>query len=417
MKTVLIVGAGSRGSAYAECLLPHRERVRIVGVAEPREVWRERLVKAHEIPAEHVFTDWRQAADRPRFADAVLICTPDNLHVDPALAFAGLGYHMLLEKPMAPAAADCRAIAAAVDKAGILFAVCHVLRYAHFTQTLVELLRKGVIGDPASVQHLEPVGYWHQAHSFVRGNWRKEAESSFMLLAKSCHDLDWLAYVMNSPIRRVSSFGALRHFRQEQAPAGATGRCLDCPVEPRCAYSAKKIYLGGYAKGWRGWPLDILAAEPTEASLLEALRTGPYGRCVYRCDNDVVDHQVVGMEFEGAQTGVFTMTAFTAAGQHRKTKIFGTNGELYFDCQKVEVHDFRTDRKRTYRPVARQGAGQGHGGADGALIDAFVHALCTGNGSSLLSGAKESLATHLAVFAAERARREGLVVEVRDEGL
>ncbi len=246
---IVIIGAGSRGSGYATYAEQFPDRMQVVGVAEPRDAYRERQVKTHNIPAEHVFTDWVQAAAQPRFADAVIIATQDHMHAEPAIAFANLGYHVLLEKPMAPNPEDCHRIVEAVKANDILFGVCHVLRYTRFTQKLKSIIDSGAIGDVVTIQRLEPVGFWHQAHSFVRGNWRNEGESCFMLLAKSCHDIDWLRYVMGVPCEAVSSFGTLKHFRKEPQPEGASDRCLDCAVEATCPYSAKRIYLTGWIAG------------------------------------------------------------------------------------------------------------------------------------------------------------------------
>jgi len=370
------------------------------------------LAKAHSIPKANVFTDWREAAGRERFADAALICTQDAMHAEPAVALAQRGYHVLLEKPMAPNEADCRRIVAAAKAAGVIFAVCHVMRYTAYTRRLKALLAEGLVGDIVSIQHLEPVGYWHQAHSFVRGNWRNEAESACMLLAKSCHDLDWLRHVMGARFRRVSSFGSLQHFRKEGAPAGAGQRCLDCGVEAQCPYSAKKIYLGRVERSQTGWPANVLTPVVTKESVAEALRTGPYGRCVYACDNDVVDHQVVNMEFEGGQTAVFTMTAFNKGGG-RVTRIFGTRGEIHTNSSTIEHFDFLTDKSQTIDTrAADAGILGGHGGGDYGLMDSFIAAVAENNPARILSGPDEALETHLAVFAAERSRREGRVVNV-----
>ncbi|MEE4331850.1 MAG: Gfo/Idh/MocA family oxidoreductase, partial [Wenzhouxiangella sp.] len=207
---LIVIGAGSRGSTYATFAEAHPERAQIVGVAEPRAPYRERLAARHAIPADNVYADWRQVAARARFADAVIIATQDQMHTEPALAFAELGYHILLEKPMAPTAAECRQIVDAVKRADILFGVCHVLRYTRYTQYLKRLLDTGVIGEVVGLQRLEPVGFWHYAHSYARGNWRSEAESGFMLLTKSCHDLDWIRYIMSQNCNAVASFGSLK---------------------------------------------------------------------------------------------------------------------------------------------------------------------------------------------------------------
>ncbi len=408
--TLLLCGAGDRGRNHGQNAANHAENARVVGVAEPREFYRAETAEAHQIPAENVFTDWRAMAARDRFADAVVISTLDHMHVEPAEAFAQKGYHILLEKPIAPTEAECERIIAAVKKAGVLFGVCHVLRYTDYNRKIKEIIDSGTLGDVVSIQHLEPVTYWHQAHSYVRGNWRNEKESSFMLLAKSCHDIDLIHHFINDDCTAVSSFGSLKHFRTTEKPQGAADRCLDCSIEATCPYSAKKIYLGRLRNGHRDWPVDVVDPDPSEETLTEALRTGPYGRCVYSCDNDVVDNQVVNMSFAGGQTASFTMTAFTDSSG-RQTRIFGTRGQLIGDSQVIKVYDFLTDATTT--TDTRAGSGDitgGHGGGDYHLMRRFVEAVRHDDQSRLLSGADETLASHRIVFAAERARLTNQVV-------
>jgi len=403
-------------------LRDHGGDVEVVGVAEPRDYWRSRLAERHGIPQSHVFTDWREPLSLKRFADAVVIATPDRLHAEPAIACARQGYHILLEKPMAPTEEECKQIVSAARSAGVLFAVCHVLRYTPYTRMLKDLIESGAIGDPVSIQHLEPVGYTHQAHSFVRGNWGNSQRSCFMLLAKSCHDLDWITAVMGKPVTRVASFGSRHHFRAEHAPSGAAARCLDCPFaraggsdgtgRDACPYSAVRIYLDAVARGETAWPIDVITDEVTPAGVERALREGPYGLCVYGCDNDVVDHQVVSLEFAGGATGVFTMTAFTEMGQGRKTRIFGTHGQLTGDGDCIELVNFRSGETIRYEGRSSTESMEGHGGADAAMIAAFVQALVSNDAGNLMTGPEETLASHRIVFAAERARIEGRVVEL-----
>jgi len=412
--SAIVIGAGGRGTTYATFALHNPDRLRIVGVAEPREFYRTRLANQHHIPAENIFHDWRDLAARPRFADAAIITTQDAMHADPAAAFAGLGYALLLEKPMAPNEEDCHRIIGAVKDTGVLFGVCHVMRYTRYTRMFKALIESGQIGEIVNIQHLEPVGYWHQAHSFVRGNWRNTTESSFMLLAKSCHDLDWLRHIMGVSCRSVSSFGNLKHFKRSEKPvaAGDAVRCLDCAFEPSCPYSAVKIYLGRLRRGELGWPVSVVTPEPDDQSLTEALRQGPYGRCVYECDNDVVDHQVVNLLFDGGQTSTFTMTALHESW-HRRTRVFGTLGELAGDGVKFEHCDFLTDSRKIIDTEAADGTILGgHGGGDEGLMDSFVSAVATGDQSLILSGPDESLESHRMVFAAERARLEHRVVDL-----
>ena len=410
---VLIIGAGSRGTAYSRYIQQHPDDAVVVGVAEPSEVRRDRIAEMFDIPGERVWADWTEAASKPRFAEAAIIATPDATHAAPTIALAERGYHILLEKPMAPTEADCRRIIQAVeDRGDIHFAVCHVMRYTRYTQILKGIVEAGRIGQIVNVQHIEPVGYWHQAHSFVRGNWRNEAESSPMLLAKSCHDIDWLRYIIGQPCLRVSSFGSLFHFRKANRPEGAADRCLDCDVEAACPYSARKIYMGMLDKGRTGWPLDVLAGEVNAETITEALRKGPYGRCVYACDNDVVDHQVVNMEFTGGCTASFTMTAFNIAGG-RKTRIHGTLGEIYGDGRSITVTEFLSEQSETIDTAATDATiAGGHGGGDDRIMAAFLAAVADNDPSLILSGPGETLETHLAVFAAERARRHGRVETV-----
>ncbi|GAB1515386.1 Gfo/Idh/MocA family protein [Actinophytocola sp. KF-1] len=406
-----IVGAGQRGAGYAAWAGRHADRAQVVAVAEPRAGRRERLAREHG--AAHVFESWQDLAAAPRLADAAIVSTQDAEHVEPAIALARKGYHLLVEKPLAPTAEECVRLVDAVTEAGVLFAVCHVMRYRPYTRLVKQLVDDGRIGEVVSVQHLEPVGHWHYAHSYVRGNWRRTDLASFMLLAKSGHDIDWLRHIVGRPVERVSSFGSLRHFTAGQAPAGAAARCLDCAVEPTCPYSAKRLYLGMVRAGRTGWPVSVLTDEVSEESVTRALREGPYGRCVYQSDNDVVDHQVVAMEFAGGTTATFTMTAFTPHVD-RRTQIFGTRGFLDGDGTEVRLHDFLTGSTEV---LTAAGTGldteSGHSGGDAGLMDAFTTAVDTGDGSHILSGAEESLESHLAVFAAERARLAGTVERVQ----
>ena len=251
--SIVVAGAGNRGTGYARWALEHPDRARVVAVAEPRDVRRARFAAEHGIPAADTVASWKDLAARPRFADAVLICTQDQMHEAPAEAFAAAGYHILLEKPMAPDEAGCRRIVAAVERAGVMLAVGHVMRYTSYTRAVKEIVDSGELGDIMSVQHLEPVGFWHQAHSFVRGNWRRADLANTMLMAKSCHDLDWLAYILGRAPDRVSSFGHLTHFTAANRPVAAADRCVTCPVEASCAYSATRLYGGLLERGEHGW--------------------------------------------------------------------------------------------------------------------------------------------------------------------
>ncbi|MDR1807477.1 MAG: Gfo/Idh/MocA family oxidoreductase [Propionibacteriaceae bacterium] len=412
--SLLVLGGGSRGSTYAAAAVRRPDRAEVVGLAEPRPLIRDRLAAQFGLRAENVFSDWREVLDRPRLADIALVTLQDAMHVEAATALADRGYQLLLEKPMATTWEGCLQIADAVRRNGTAVTVCHVMRYTPYTLALKAQIAQGAIGDIVALEHLEPVGYYHYAHSFVRGNWANEQRSTFMLLAKSCHDIDWILDVVGAPAARVTSMGALTHFRRDHAPVGSADRCLDCAVEAACPFSAVRIYSDGLAEGGlKGVFLDIATGgEPTAAGLERALREGPYGRCVYRSDNNVVDHQIVGIEFANQVTASFTMTAFTPV-ENRRTRIFGTRGELTGDGRMIEVYDFLTEKTTV---IDTQAFGLdldgGHGGGDDALLTAYIDACYEGRPDLIVTNLDSTLASHKVVFAAEQARLTGTVVTV-----
>jgi predicted dehydrogenase len=405
--TLALVGGGLRGQLYARGAVGDGG-ARVVAIAEPDPVRRSALGDEFGVPSEHRYADWADLAAAGRLGDAAIVATQDQLHTAPAVRLADLGYHLLLEKPMATTEEDARAIAAAAHRNGIILAVCHVLRYTPYTRMLKELLEAGRIGRLVNVQHLEPVGWWHQAHSFVRGNWRRSDTSAPMLLTKACHDLDWLVHLFGAMPARVSSFGSLTHFKASERPPRAAARCVDCPLNASCPYSAKRFYLGALADpDQHFWPLGAVTNERTEAGVLEALRTGPYGRCVYACDNDVVDHQVVNLEFPDGGTCSFTMSAFTPM-EHRRTRLLGTHGFLDGDGSTIRLVDFRTGEEELL--AVPEADGDGHGGGDRELTASFLRAVATDDPTLLPTDAAASLATHRVVWAAEQARTTGTVV-------
>ena len=406
--SLAILGAGSRGNAYARYAEQFPDQARVVAVADPRPGYRDALADRHNVPESARFADWRELAERPRLADAVVVATPDREHAEPVGRLADLGYHILLEKPIAPTEAECDLVLDTARRTDVLLAVCHVLRYTPYTEAVKELVAGGAVGRVIGVEHLEPVGWWHFAHSYVRGNWRRHDESSFSLLAKCCHDLDWLRYIVDAPPTRISSVGTLHHFHPGNRPAGAADRCLDCRIEADCPYSATRLYAACLADPSRHvWPLSVVTRDLTEAGVEKALREGPYGRCVYACDNDVVDHQVVTVSFQNQVTATLTMSAFTPSG-HRRTRIMGTRGFLEGDGERIAVTDFATGKVSTMDVMASGAdAGSGHGGGDFGLMRAFVAAVATGDRSLVRSGPEESFDSHRMAFAAERSRLAG----------
>lgn len=402
--TFVLLGAGARGTMFAEILAKDYAPGTVVAVAEPNPERRAKIAQMHEIPPERQFETWEQALAQPKLADVAINTTMDRHHIASAVLALELGYHMLLEKPMASNLEDCVAIADAAAKSGKIVSICHSLRYNDVYSAVRDVLASGRIGDIVSVDQLEAVEHIHQSHSFVRGNWGNEARSAFMLLAKSCHDIDILFDLVHDDCVRVNSFGSLKFFTKAYKPEGAPERCLDgCPVEDECPYHAMKVY--GAEKGWGryvGLPRDPELLKPI-------LQSGPYGKCVFQSDNDVVDHQVVTMEFAKGQTVTFTMTAFTHFGG-RRLRIHGTKGylEAATETRKIEVQEFWGEKKHEIIDIPeREG---GHGGADPLVIGTLIRAIESGDPSLVTTNTDNSLKSHKIVFAAERSRREGRVV-------
>ncbi len=402
----LVLGAGSRGNAYAAYSRVRPEELEIAAVAEPNRERREQFAKRYRIGPENCFASWEEALDAPKLADAVFVCTLDEIHTLPALKALELGYDVLLEKPMSNTEQECRAIERAARESGRVLTVCHVLRYTPFFRKIKELIREGAVGKIATIDLIENVGYWHQAHSFVRGNWRNSDETSPMILAKSCHDMDIITWLIEERCEWISSFGSLMHFTKDNRPEGAADNCMDgCRYADNCVYYAPRIYLTGKTE----WPVDVVATDLTPEGITKALREGPYGRCVYCCDNNVVDHQVVNMEFAGGATASFTMAAFTA-GITRQMKIMGTDGQIMADLEKSEVRLHRFGEEEITVPVPCAEDGFGHGGGDFGVVQNFIR-LINGEGDNLTS-AYASLQSHLMCFAAERSRKEHCAVRM-----
>ncbi len=405
--TAIVLGAGNRGNVYASYSRQFSDELKIVGVAEPIDYRRKRFSETYQIPEKYQWITWEHALEIPKYADALIITTPDHLHYGPAMGGLELGYDLLLEKVIAQTWRECRNILKRTQKNERIVAVCHVLRYTSYFKKLKAVLDSGVLGDLVSIQHFEPVEHIHMSHSFVRGNWRNEKESNPMLLSKSCHDLDILRWLIDKSCRRLSSFGSLKLFRKEMAPPGSTRRCTEgCRVEAVCPYSALKIYLK------RKTYLGHLKIENSEdQTILKALKNGPYGRCVYHCDNDVVDHQVMAMEFEDGITAAFSMEAFTSYGG-RRTRIMGTMGDVVGDMTNLTIVDFRTQKKTVWDVSQAKGSiASGHGGGDYSLVRDFIQAVSQQDPSLLTSTIEASMESHLMGFKAELSRKAGGVLK------
>jgi predicted dehydrogenase len=452
--TAILIGAGNRGyEAYGPYALAHPDEIRFVAVAEPNDARRARFAQAHGIPAERQFRTWEDLLALGEIADTALICTLDRLHLEPTIAVLEAGYDVLLEKPMATTLADCVRVVQTAERTGRLLQVCHELRYTPFFTQIRDIVSSGRLGRVITVEHRENVSYWHMAHSYVRGNWRNSKIESPMILAKCCHDLDILFWILG-PCRRLNSFGSLIHYRPENAPPGAPERCTDgCPAAESCPWYAPRLYLDivpllhvarqspalwerlasglvldhpglaktaarvvpGFAAAWdyRGWPISIISEDTSPAARRQALENGPYGRCVYHCDNDVVDHQTVNMEMEDGTSVVLVMHGHSHQ-EGRTMRYDGSRATLfgyyYTTAYEIQIHDHLTGKVEVIRhPVGAIG-GTGHGGADTQLMAGFVRAVH--DHAAALTPARDSLESHLLAFAAEEARVSGTIVDM-----
>jgi predicted dehydrogenase len=419
----IIVGGGERGLVYASYSLDFPSKLNVIALCEPREHRKALFQEMFQLNSNQIYNDWRDI-NESNLADCVCICVQDQLHKDCCIHFAKLGYHILLEKPMAVTEEDCKDIASVCSQSNIIFIVCHVLRYAPHNTLIKRLIDDGSIGQLINIEHTEPVGFYHFAHSFVRGNWRKEESSSFSMLTKCCHDIDLIKNWMK-PYKclKVISFGSLSHFSSTNQPQEAkdlnVSRCTDCPdsVKSLCPYDAYKIYVKPASAGVKSWPVSVIM-DKTDFDIEDVISTiskGPYGRCVYKCDNDVCDNQQVLFEFEGGRTATLNMIAFTEKLCERKTVIRGSKGEITCtDPEQVSLFNFNTKETTTYdtSPNDLPTRMKNHGYADFHLMDTFVRAVSFNDPSLITTDALDALDSHLLVYRIEESRKQQKIINL-----
>ena len=458
----VLLGAGRRGFyTYGKYALQNKDKLKFVAVAEPIDARRENFAKLHKIPLNKCYKSWVDLLTEEKFADAIFVCTQDQMHIQPTLHALDKGYHVLLEKPMATKLEDCIKIVKKTEETGLILGICHVLRYTKFFSTIYNLIQEGVLGKTINISHRENVSWYHMAHSYVRGPWRSIRKSSPMILAKCCHDLDLLYYMIGALPKKISSFGNLLQFKPENAPQGAPKYCLEgCPEKVTCVYYAPRIYIDIIPiiqimrKGkkrfyrflanlrqnhirfltflskiipllkrlryWQDWPVNYLYVDQREdysdKAKMEILKKSPYGRCVYHCDNDVVDHQIVNIEFENGATANLTMHGFSDK-EGRTLRIDGTKATLigeFFDAyKKITIYDHFTGEKEVIMDEKLSLSTTEHGGGDRFLIDAFINSLIDPNKKQPLTNARTVLESHLMAFAAHESRLNNRVIDMK----
>jgi predicted dehydrogenase len=410
--TLACIGCGARAQTYTQLAARRPDRYRVVAGADPVSERVEKLRRLSGQPDFRGFSSAEELLAAGKLADVMIIATQDNFHYAHCRGTLALGYDILLEKPIATRVEQVLEIERLARQANRRVMVCFVLRFAAFYRKVKEIIRSGTLGEIVSIQANEGVVPWHQAHSFVRGHWAVVDKSSPMILSKCCHDTDIVHWLVGRPCRRIASFGSLEFFRPERAPAGAPPRCTDgCPAGDNCPYNALR-YTADMRFPWLPMVYDR-AQDATPAEITGWLRTSPWGRCVYRCDNDAVDRQVLALEFEGGVTGTFTMTAFEN-GRH--IEVYGTRGTLkggetyrhHFGAHLVFFpHEGEPLR---YTVQAEDGGYELHGGGDPGLVNALYEEMTKPAGAPLEASLDSTVHSHLIAFAAEEARLTGRTV-------
>ena len=408
MKLALI-GAGQRGMIYAEYAY-FKKGIEIAAVVESHEERRKIAAEKFQIAEDHVFSCVDDFFAKGKICDAVILATMDKDHFAHTMAALDCGYDILLEKPISPDPRECMQIGQRAKELGRKIIVCHVLRYTNFFSKLKEIVDSGELGRIVAIQHSENVGNFHIAHSFVRGNWRRSDETSPIIMQKSCHDMDILTWLVGSDAKRIASFGSLQHFREENAPEGSAARCLQCKVADKCQYNAVRAYMP--VRG--GWPAVLLGPDQSEEGILKALETSPYGRCVYRCDNDVCDQQVTIIEFKNGVNVSFTLSGFTNR-MCREIKIMCEYGEIVAcdDGDQIEITRFNSNQvEQVNKTLIRTAQVDGfHGGGDSLLMEDFISCMQTERGESK-TAIERSIESHIMAYAAEQSRVTGKVIDL-----
>ncbi|HNQ89848.1 MAG TPA: Gfo/Idh/MocA family oxidoreductase [Verrucomicrobiota bacterium] len=410
------IGCGARAQTYTQLAARRPDEYEIVAGADPVPERVEKIRRTSANPGFRGFPSAEAILGAGKLADVMIVATQDNFHFEHCRGALERGYDVLLEKPIATTAAQVLEIERLARQAGRRVMVCFVLRFAAFYRKVKEILDSGALGELVSLQASEGVNPWHQAHSFVRGHWSVVGKSSPMILSKCCHDTDIVHWLAGRRCTRVASFGSLEFFRPARAPAGAPARCTEgCPVGDTCPYNALR-YAGDLRFPWLPMVYDR-AQDASAEEIVDWLRTSPWGRCVYRCDNDAVDRQVLALEFEGGLPATFAMTAF-ASGRH--IELCGTKGVLkggesyrqHFGTHLVLLpHEGEPVR---YTVQAEDGGYELHGGGDPGLVRALHGEMTQPAGGPLAAGLDSTVHSHLIAFAAEEARRTGRLVDLAE---
>ena len=404
---VAVIGAGVRGTSLARKLSSSEFRAEVVAVAEPDEEKRKSFAGEFRLNKTATYHDWEDLTEKLVGCDAAIIATLDNQHKGPAIASLERGWHILMEKPLADNFNDCELILRTQKERQKVVAVCHTLRFMDGFRKVKQISESGVIGQLVHIDNMEAIGHFRFAHNYVRGKWAKEERNTFLLLHKCSHDIDFINWLFREPCLRVSSFGSLKYFTPANAPEGSTHRCTEgCSVRDTCPYSALLIYINAPLDEW---PARDICTVHTKEEHLKALKYGPYGICVWHHDNDVVDHQVVMMEFEGGATANCTLSGYSATNG-RRIRLQGTQGEMLFDEAAGTILTKRFAQQ--HEDLIRIEAPESYHPEDQDIVNNWISSVIFS--TSVAVDAGEALRTHAVVFAAELSRKEKRTVEMSE---
>ena len=404
MLDAVIIGCGGRGQIFAEYAKTCPDEMRVLAIAEKRDYIRDKMKKEYSIEDKYIFSDYHELFSLGKIADVVFIATQDNQHIEPSLMALEAGYkNIMVEKPIDKDLKKCLMLSERAKECGAKLQICHSLRFSPFYRKLKELINAGVVGEIKHINQEEGVGYYHYVHSFVRGDWANEEKSSPMILAKCCHDMDLMLYLLDTHAEEVSSYAGNDFFTEKNAPKNCGSRCIDCNVRSTCQFDAIKIYMEHS---------DFFASSVYKegfSDLETAMKTGRYGRCAFRCDNNVVDHQSVNLLFENGITGTLTMTAFSKE-MNRETRIFGTKGEIIgnFEENTICVKPFLGEEKVYSAEVIASG----HGGADTVAVADFL-AAARGE-KEMCTPIDISIESHAMCEASELSRKTGKSIKISE---
>lgn len=396
-----LIGLGNRGGMYYDFAKSNSDLCEVVAIVDFK--LKQQLERVGNPNIQYVFDNTEDFFAANIVLDLLVISSMDKYHYLDAKQGILHGYHLLLEKPIACSYDEVVEIAELAKKHERKVVVCHVLRYTMFYKEIKRLIDNGTLGEIVNINATENVAYWHQCHSYVRGNWHNTKETAPQILTKCSHDFDIVTWLMNKKPTALSSFGDLYFFKKENKPKNSTNQCHDCPLGYNCDFNAYKFYLKN-----KDWLKPFMGNDVRDEKIDAFLKNSNFGHCVFDMDNDTVDHQVVNIQFDDNTTASLTMNAFSR-NCYRDIKVYGTKGDLVGNFEENMIHvnlynykdeSFDIDIKKLTSDFS------GHGGGDAVMFKELLHYLLYGNKTDSLTLLEDSVVSHKMAFLSEKSRLE-----------